>query len=283
MGTRRQFLVGGGAGALGLAVGATAGHLVTAAEDQERAEVSRAAERRFLEAGGAASEGQAVARLGTHRIVWSLPVSEPVVALSFDDGPTPEFTPRVLDALAAVGATATFNVMGYNAVRHADLIQQIDSAGHEIGNHTWTHLDLSKLTTSETREQIVRCAQELEGITGRPVTSFRPPRGELTGYALRVCAELGYEVHMWSCTRGPGNETSPQAVGEYIGQTPVAGDVLGLHDGIGRGTVDPQTAFARRLADRREVEVRALPTALARLVDRGLQLVSIGQMMALGQ
>ncbi|RBY75823.1 hypothetical protein DQ238_18955 [Geodermatophilus sp. TF02-6] len=281
MSTRRGFLLGAAAGAAGAAAGATGARLLGEDEDGIRAGAT-AAERRFLETAGAAAEFSDVGRLGTHRIVWSLTTTQPLVALTFDDGPTPEYTPRILDALAAVGATATFNVTGYNAVQHADLLRQVVAAGHELGNHTWTHEDLSRLTPARTREQIVRCAEEVEQLVERRFTSFRPPRGELTGSALQICAELGYEVRLWSCTRGPGDSGDPREVARYVGSTPLAGDVVGLHDGIGRGTFAPRAAFAINLSARREVEVRALPEALARLGERGLSVVSVDRVQAAG-
>jgi hypothetical protein len=99
---------------------------------------------------------------------------------------------------------------------------------------------------------------------------------------LRICAELGYEVRLWSCSRGPGNSRDPREVARYVGETPLAGDVIGLHDGIGRGTFHPRAAFAVNLSARREVEVRALPEVLTRLADRGLSVVSVDRVGAAG-
>ncbi|MGY1603092.1 polysaccharide deacetylase family protein [Geodermatophilus sp. SYSU D00815] len=280
MPTRRDLLVGLGSGAVGAAAGAVTGVVVTDDEDAVRRRAAVRAERQFLETSGAADEFSDVERLGSHRLLWSLTTDQPLVAFTFDDGPTPEFTPRILDALAAAGATATFNIMGYNAVEHPGILRDVVAAGHELGNHTWTHEDLSRLTPAQTREQIVRCAQEVEDIVDAPITSFRPPRGELTGSALKICAEMGYEVRLWSCTRGPGDSSDPRVVARYIGDTPLAGDVLGLHDGIGRGTFNPGAAFTVNLSARRETEVEALPEALARLTERGLQVVSVDRMVA---
>jgi peptidoglycan/xylan/chitin deacetylase (PgdA/CDA1 family) len=281
--TRRQFLLGAGVGAAGVAVGAAAGALVTTDDQSVRTRATAAAEVRFKEAGGAADLGLEVGRLGTRRIVWSAPVIEPIAAITFDDGPTPEYTPRILAALAAAGVTATFNVMGWNGVRHPELLRQVIDAGHEIGNHTWDHRDLTALDPAETREELVRCRDEVEALAGRPFTSFRPPRGEITGYALRVAAELGYDTFLWSVTRGPDDAASVAEIGDYLGQTVVAGDVLCLHDGIGRGTFSPHEAFARDLADRRELEVQALSAALARIADRGITLMPAGRLLARSQ
>ena len=279
MTTRRQFLLSAGTGAAGVAVGAAGGALVVDRDDAVRRRATAAAQRRFLEAGGAADEGEGVARLGTRRVVWSTTVAEPFAAITFDDGPTPDFTPRILDALDRAGVTATFNVMGWNGVRHADLLREVVSAGHEIGNHTWTHRDLTTLDQQQTRDELLRCKDEVEALLGQPFTSFRPPRGELTGYALRIAAELGYDTFIWSVTRGPGDEKSVTEISDYMGQTVAVGDVLGLHDGIGRGTFDPSAPFAVALAERRDLEVRALPSALQQVADRGITLLSANRLL----
>jgi peptidoglycan-N-acetylglucosamine deacetylase len=279
MTTRRRFLLTAGAGAAGVAVGAAGGALVATEDDDVRRRAAARAEQRFLEAGGAADEGEGVARLGTRRVVWNTTVTEPVAAITFDDGPTPEYTPRILDALEAAGVTATFNVMGWNGVQHADVLRDVVAAGHEIGNHTWTHRDLTTLTQRQTRDELVRCKDEVEALLGQPFTSFRPPRGELTGYALRIAAELGDDTFIWSVTRGPGDKKEVTEIGDYMGQTVQAGDVLGLHDGIGRGTFDPQAAFAVALAERRDLETRALPAALQQIADRGITLVSANRLL----
>jgi len=284
MSSRRQFLARAGLGVGGLAVGGalggTIGAVTARSDDEVRDEARTRAQQQFAEAGGAADEGEAVARLGTHRVVWNTTVSTPIACISFDDGPTPDFTPRILEALADAGVTATFNVMGWNAVRHPDLLREVVAAGHEIGNHTWTHRDLTTLTAAQTRDELVRCRDEVAGLIDAPFTSFRPPRGEITGYALRVAAELGYDTYIWSVTRGPGDSTSQRHVEDYMGQTVIAGDVLGLHDGIGQGTFDPGASFAQELSARRELEVRALPAALAQIADRGITLMSANRLLA---
>jgi peptidoglycan/xylan/chitin deacetylase (PgdA/CDA1 family) len=231
------------------------------------------------EAAGAAANGPH-ARLGVRRVVWSTAPLGPWAAITFDDGPTPEYTPRILDALDKAGARATFNVMGHNAVAHPELIHAIMAAGHEIGNHTWSHLDHTQIAAPQIREEIVRCKDEVEQLIQQPLVGFRPPRGELTGYSMMVAAELGYDVFMWSCTRGPGGESTPAIVARSIGTTVQAGDVLDLHDGIGRGTFDPTAQFARDLSARREVETRALPEALRRIADRGVRLTSATDLLA---
>jgi peptidoglycan/xylan/chitin deacetylase (PgdA/CDA1 family) len=282
--TRRGFLLG----AAGIAFGF--GAVADAQADPVASPGSRPsvpAPRRPSDLAVRESEGAAFpaveeepGRWGTRRVIWSAPVTAPLAALTFDDGPTPDYTPRVLAALAAAGVTATFNVMGANAVAHPELLREIVAAGHEIGNHTWSHLDLTRISPPQTREEIVRCKEEVEALLLLPLASFRPPRGEITGYGLRVCAELGYDVWLWSCTRGPAGTGTERAVFDHLAATVGAGDVIDLHDGLGRGTFQPGSALAAGLAARREVEVRALPTALRRIADRGITLTSAGRLLA---
>ena len=271
--SRRRFLLGAGAtgAALGLGAAEVAIQVHGGAHDNAAVDAAGAAFPKVHEE---------PARFGMNRVIWSVPTTRPLAALTFDDGPTPDYTPRVLEALRDAGVTATFNVMGYNAATHRTLLAEVVAAGHELGNHTWSHETLTRLTPAETREQIVRCKETVEDIVGQPLAGFRPPRGMLTGYALRVCAELGHDVWVWSCSRGPDGAGTPAAVADHLVSTISAGDVIDLHDGIGRGTFDRGASFAADLADRREVEVRALPEVLARVAERGITLTSAGQLLA---
>ena len=260
-------------------VGLVAGGGVAAGAEQLR--TSRGAPARLREASGAAGGGQRHA-LGQRRLIWSVATTSPLVALTFDDGPDPDFTPRILDALAKAGVHATFNVMGYNAGRHPDLLRVAVAAGHEIGNHTWTHLDLAFQTAATTAAELRRGVDAIQQVTQVPVRFFRPPRGELTGSALAVAAELSQDVLLWSLTRGPAGVGTPAAVADYVATAVQPGDVLGLHDGIGRGTFTPDSADSHQLRARRDVEVRALPDILARVADRGLRFVPAGELVATG-
>ena len=218
-------------------------------------------------------------RLGGTRVIWSVPTSLPLVAVTFDDGPDPRFTPRVLDALEAAGVTVTFNVMGHNAVTHAQLLRRAVASGHEIGNHTWTHDDLALADPATVEAQLLRGRDAITSITSAPVTIFRPPRGELPGSALQTAARLHYDVVMWSLTRGAAGIGSPEAVAAHVVGKARPGDILGLHDGLGHATFSPRGAEARLLAARRDVEIAALPVMLAGLRARGLQVVTVRELL----
>jgi peptidoglycan/xylan/chitin deacetylase (PgdA/CDA1 family) len=220
-------------------------------------------------------------RLGTARAIWSVRTTAPLVALTFDDGPDPEFTPRILKALEHAGVQATFNVMGWNALQHSDLLRAIISLGHEVGNHTWTHQNLAFQTAAQTRVELQRGSSAIEQVINRPIRFFRPPRGVITGSALAIAADLGYDLLLWSADRGPDPGPGvPQEIADHIVTTIRAGDVLGLHDGVGRGTFHRDAEFGRQLVARREMEVQALPDILARVADRGLRFVTASALLS---
>jgi peptidoglycan/xylan/chitin deacetylase (PgdA/CDA1 family) len=269
---RRAFLAGTTAGAAGLTSGVGAFGL------------DRRGDLHTRELDASAGPGGWRQPLGQRMLVWSVPTSAPLAALTFDDGPDPELTPHILKVLAEHDAKATFNMMGWSATRHPELVRAVVAAGHELGNHTWTHLNLAGQPARQTRRQLDLGRQAIEAVAGVPLRWFRPPRGELTGAAVCAAAELGQDLLLWSVDRGPGGVATPAAVADHLARAVGPGDVIGLHDGIGRGTFDPQGPLARRLRARRLVELAALPVALQRLQARGIRLVSVSALVeAAGQ
>jgi peptidoglycan/xylan/chitin deacetylase (PgdA/CDA1 family) len=87
--------------------------------------------------------------LGIRQLVWSVATTQRAVALTFDDGPDPEFTPRVLEVLQRYGIAASFHLLGFNALNHPEEVKAVVDAGHEIGNHTFTHQDLAYETPGD--------------------------------------------------------------------------------------------------------------------------------------
>jgi peptidoglycan/xylan/chitin deacetylase (PgdA/CDA1 family) len=266
---RRSFLTSGVVGVAGLAGGTLL-------------ELDRRGQHHTRELGASAVPGVHGGRLGQQRMVWSVATLAPLVALTFDDGPDPEFTPRILQVLAEYQARATFNMMGYNAVHHPELVREVVRAGHEVGNHTWTHQDLAFQSAEQTYRQLDRGREAIQETAGVRPRFFRPPRGNITGSAVASAAGLGHDVLLWSVTRGAAGVGTPAGVADHLGRTVAAGDVVVLHDGIGRGTFHPRGALAGFLRARRAVEVAALPAALERLRARGLGLVTASALLVAG-
>lgn len=199
---------------------------------------------------------------GHQRIIWSVDTDSPNVALTFDDGPDPDFTPRILDVLDEHRVKATFFSLGFNAQRHPELLREVVAAGHEVGSHGWRHLNLAEISPAETRREIEHGTGLVEEQAQIPVTVFRPPYGRFNETAVRLLAHRRQDMFVWSVTRGGLAWTQPDQVAAHIKNTTKRGDIIDLHDGIGRGTFHRERHFSKRLVERRRVEVQALPRIL---------------------
>ena len=134
------------------------------------------------------------------------------IALTFDDGPNPRWTPQLLDTLAAHGVKATFFLIGQYAAQQPELVRRIHAAGHLVGNHTWTHPDLAITGKLQTREELTRTSSELEQILGAPIKYFRPPFGSRRPATLRIARELGLIPVMWNAMAYDWNTNSPELI-----------------------------------------------------------------------
>lgn len=217
-------------------------------------------------------------RTGSQKVFWSLEGTD-AVALTFDDGPTPRFTPRVLDLLDGIEARATFFFIGRNVDANPDLAREVVKRGHEIANHTWSHPSLAVKDEPATRREIERGAEVIAATTGVSPAWFRPPRGQLTGSALHHTARLGEQVAMWSVTRGGSQigDDDHDAVARHLLERIESGSIVDLHDGLGRAGFSPRSSMARKVARRREAEMRALPDVLAELRRRGTRFVTLSE------
>ncbi|MEH1168759.1 polysaccharide deacetylase family protein [Micromonospora sp. CPCC 205539] len=134
---------------------------------------------------------------GELAVVWSAPTAQRLVALTFDDGPAPQWTPMVLDTLAQHRVPATFFLVGAQARRHADVIRD-RLTGHEVGNHSWAHRDLARLNAAEAYDDLSRSHDAIADVTGRPPRLIRPPYGHLGGSVLHAAARLDCRLVLWS-------------------------------------------------------------------------------------
>lgn len=217
-------------------------------------------------------------RLGTRQLVWNAETVEPLATLTFDDGPDPELTPRILDTLDRFDVRASFHVMGYNAVENPGLLREIVARGHEIGSHTWSHPNLRTQTPEETERQLTLCADVIRSVTGRPVRYFRPPYGILTGPAARQAASMGYDVVLWSLGRGVPGEGTPRDVADHVVGNLRPGDIILLHDGIGTETFDDLDGRGP-VRRRRDVEVDALPEIIERSLEAGTRFTTLEELL----
>lgn len=138
------------------------------------------------------------------------------LALTFDDGPNPAWTPQLLEVLASSNVRATFFLVGRYAEAEPELVRRIDRAGHLIGNHSWSHPNLAFATTRRIREQLSHTNETLEQITGQPVLWFRPPFGGRRPVALRVARSLGMTPVTWNAITNDWSEPSPDRITERL-------------------------------------------------------------------
>ncbi|MDX1969713.1 MAG: polysaccharide deacetylase family protein [Planctomycetaceae bacterium] len=155
----------------------------------------------------------------------------PAISLTFDDGPHPEHTPRVLDALARWNAVGTFFVIGQAAATYPDLIARMLAEGHTLGNHTWTHQEPSATPTREFLAEVAQTDSWLSYQTGFRPRWMRPPKGELTWGKLRGLWQSGHTVSLWNVDPRDYRMTSTADVARWASAyRPQTGDILLLHD-----------------------------------------------------
>jgi peptidoglycan/xylan/chitin deacetylase (PgdA/CDA1 family) len=187
--------------------------------------------------------------------------ADKVVALTFDDGPDPRFTPEVLSVLARYRAPASFFMVGREANRFPDLVRQVAAGGDSVEGHTWDHVDLTRLSDGGFAGEVDRTDDLLGTLTGRPVRCVRPPKGRVDGRVVRLLGERHLATMMWSLDPRDWRKPGRDAISGYVLAGLRPGAVILLHDGGGdRGqTVD------------------ALPVILDGLHARGYRVVPLCQ------
>jgi len=155
------------------------------------------------------------------------------VSLTFDDGPDPAATPRVLDILAAHRVTATFFLIGERAARNRTLVRRLTESGHELGNHGWSHQSLWLAGPRRTVDEVRRSYETIAGIAGAPPRFFRPPWG-MTNLALfPILRELGTPCVFWTVqTEGRRPAPAPVQVSRALRRAR-PGAIFDLHDADG--------------------------------------------------
>jgi len=153
------------------------------------------------------------------------------LSLTFDDGPHPEHTPRLLDALAAAGFQATFFVIGERARRYPHLVHRIVEEGHELGNHTFTHSEPRKTSSRSFLNEIHRTRCLLQDMTGQDASLVRPPKGKLT---VRKCLGLWQRAEtivLWSRDAEDFAMKTRVAMDHWLATTRWRhGDIVLMHD-----------------------------------------------------
>ncbi len=153
------------------------------------------------------------------------------VALTFDDGPDPDITPKLLDLLEKWQISATFFVIGEKVVRHRDIVHRIASAGHGLGNHSYTHSEPHKTSTRQFLDEVRKTRDLLEDIGNQPCKLVRPPKGKLTVGKQIGLWKQGMSIALWNIDpRDYQMQSQQQAVDWGASYHPRGGDIVLLHD-----------------------------------------------------
>ena len=168
---------------------------------------------------------------GTGLSGTGLPRGAKQLALTYDDGPNDPHTLKLLEVLARHGVRATFFVIGRYVRERPDVVREIVSRGHVIGNHTFTHPLLIFQRESEIRKQLSDCRAALEDAIGEHSNLFRPPFGGRRPAVLRIARELGLEPVMWNVTGYDWNAPPAAQIEAKVARQIRGGDVILLHDG----------------------------------------------------
>jgi peptidoglycan/xylan/chitin deacetylase (PgdA/CDA1 family) len=191
--------------------------------------------------------------------------------LTFDDGPDPDCTPRVLEALAASDARATFFVLGEHALEHPDLLAEAVGAGHELALHGMTHRRHDVLGPAEAERELADGIEAIATATGRRPAWYRPPFGASSPQLAAACEELGLRLAYWSAWGHDWEESSAERIAAQVKRDLRPGAVVLLHD-------------SARYGQRRSggATVAAVPLVAAAADAAGIELIALSEAVDVG-
>jgi peptidoglycan/xylan/chitin deacetylase (PgdA/CDA1 family) len=181
------------------------------------------------------------------------------IALTFDDGPHPEYASALIRVLKENDAQATFFVVGKQAVEYPYLLKNLSLAGHEIENHTFTHPNLSKISDADVRRELFETARVIKDITGIAPRFYRPPGGQFNAEVQKSVQDSGLSMALWTVFPKDHEVDDPAVIVRRVLEQANDGGVVLLHSG-------------------RDATLVALPTIIRELRDKGYRFVTIAQL-----
>ena len=195
----------------------------------------------------------------------SCKVSGPFVALTFDDGPHPELTPKLLDLLKKRGIVATFYVIGKNAAAYPEIIQRMAAEGHEIANHSWSHPPLNRVSSARLTAELEKTSRLIEQLTGKPPATIRPPYGATNARLNRLFREQFQMTSvLWDVDPQDWKYRNSTRVARQILENTKPGSIILAHD-----------IHATTIA--------AIPAVLDGLLQKGFRFVTVKALLEMDQ
>ena len=203
-----------------------------------------------------------IARAGGHTHMRGAD-RRPYVAMTFDDGPHPSLTPRLLDMFKRRNARATFYVIGALVNRYPDIVRRIVDEGHELGNHTYRHPFLSSHGDRRVVEELDRTSDAIDRAVGHVPVTMRPPYGAITARQRGMIYDrLDLQTVLWSVDTSDWKRPGSSVVARRVINGAHRGAIILAHD------IHPPT-------------VRAMPTALDGVIGRGFQFITVSEILGL--
>ncbi len=197
-------------------------------------------------------------------------VHEKVVAITFDDGPSEDWTPRILIELEKSKAKATFFMVGEHVEKYPDIARRVANEGHDVGVHTYSHKVIMFSDPQWLKSDILHTAEIIKSVTGKETRLFRPPKAWLSKNEKRLIADMGFTVVLWSINTKDWVRFDDQFLRKYVLKHVRPGDIILFHDSGG--------VFKPEGGDRKET-VRAIFRLVEQLREMGYRPVTVSELL----
>jgi len=203
---------------------------------------------------------------------YRIQTQDKIVALTFDDGPSADWTPQILDVLKKHGVKATFFMIGEHCLKYPEPAKRAALEGHEIGNHTFDHHVLIYYKPDELVEEIKKSEKAIEEVTGKKTVLIRPPKAWLTAVEKKIINELGYKIILWSLNSKDWVNFNSRYIVRYLLHNVRPGDIILFHDSGGVFTSE---------GGRRAETVKIVGTLIEKLSQKGYRFVTVSELLRL--
>ena len=202
--------------------------------------------------------------------VYRVPTQEKMVALTFDDGPSDVWTPRILDELKKSGAKATFFMLGKHVAQYPQIARRVAQEGHEIENHGYAHRTLIYYKENELENDIMQAQNIIREVTGKTTKYFRPPKAWITPDEKKELEGLGYRVVLWSLNSKDWVTFHDKQIRHYLLHNIRPGDIILFHDSGGIFTTEGGS---------RKQTVKTIARLVELLREKGYRIVTVEELL----